>query len=84
MARQVFLCALLFILLAIGITGILFYQYGVLFQRATFDYLGGGFLLNEENYQNVLRIWEEQEEKFEEAEEKNYSNPFKRESSEED
>ncbi|MBU2635263.1 hypothetical protein KJ841_02195 [Patescibacteria group bacterium] len=68
-------CLILFILsLAIGAN--LFYKYSILAQRAEPEGLEQTILFKERTYQKVLEIWQEREKRFQEADFKEYSNPF--------
>lgn len=77
LAERAFL-AILFLLIAAFLLGSLFfYKYGVLAKRAKQDSLGAGLLFEEKTFQEVLKIWQEKEKRFKEAEEKSYPDPFK-------
>jgi len=68
-------CLILFILsLAIGAN--LFYKYNILAQRAEPESLEPSVLFKEKTYQQVLKIWQERDKRFQEADFKEYSNPF--------
>ena len=68
-------CLILFILsLAIGAN--LFYKYSILAQRAEPEGLEQTVLFKERTYQKVLEIWQEREKRFQEADFKEYSDPF--------
>ena len=55
--------------------GIIFYKYGILIQKTEVEILRP-FQLKEKEYQKVLEILQEKEEKFEEAGLKEYSDTF--------
>jgi len=68
-------CLILFILsLAIGAN--LFYKYNILAQRAEPEGLEQAVLFKEKTYQQVLKIWQEREKRFQEADFKEYPDPF--------
>ena len=68
-------CLVLFILsLAIGAN--LFYKYNILAQRVEPEGLEQTILFNEKIYQQVLKIWQEREKRFQETDFKEYSNSF--------
>lgn len=68
-------CLILFILsLIIGVD--LFYKYNILAQRAEPEGLEQTVLFKERTYQKVLEIWQEREKRFQEADFKEYPNPF--------
>jgi hypothetical protein len=70
-------CLLLFIV-AVAIGGFVFYKYSFLAERAEPEAIKKGSLLNEEVYKEILGKWQEQEARFNEADLKDYPNPFKR------
>lgn len=68
-------CLILFILsLVIGAN--LFYKYSILAQRAESESLEQAVFFKEKTYQQVLKIWQEREKRFQEADFKKYSDPF--------
>jgi len=68
-------CLILFILsLAIGAN--LFYRYNILAQRAELESLEQFVLFNEKTYQQVLKIWQENEKRFQETDSKEYADLF--------
>ncbi len=68
-------CLILFILsLAIGAN--LFYKYNILVQRAEPEGLEQAVFFKEKTYQQVLEIWQEREKRFQEADFKEYPDPF--------
>jgi len=68
-------CLVLFILsLAIGAD--LFYKYSVSAQSAEPESLEQAVFFKEKTYQKVLKIWQEREKRFQEADSKEYPNPF--------
>ena len=68
-------CLILFILsLIFGAN--LFYKYSILAQRAEPESLEQTVLFKEKTYQKVLGIWQEREKRFQEADFKEYSDPF--------
>lgn len=75
-AERPLLYSFIIFLIVLAIGGILFYQYIFLAQRKETDLLTFPVLLEEETYQKILRGWQEQESKFNEADTKSYLNPF--------
>jgi len=74
-AHAFWACLILFILcLAIGAD--LFYKYSILAQRAEPESLEQVVFFKENTYQQVLKIWQEREKRFQETDFKEYSNPF--------
>lgn len=75
-AQHAFLACLLLFFSALIFGGLLFYKYSILVQKTKLEDLSWGFYLEEETYQQVLKVWQEQEQKFQEADSKEYPNPF--------
>lgn len=75
--KHAFLVSLILFLLALIFGGYLFYKYIILVQKIDIGVLEKPFLLNEKNYQDVLKTWQEQEKRFKETDFKEYPNPFK-------
>lgn len=76
-AQRVFLTCVFLAVLALIIGGISFYKYSILAQKVKpgdFKY----FQLEEEVYQEVLKVWWNKEQKFKEADTKEYPDPFRR------
>ena len=67
---------LFFIALALGF--LIFYKYVFLSQRAAFSIPEKQSFFNEAAYEEVLKRWQDQENKFKEAETKEYPDPFRR------
>lgn len=68
-------CLILFILsLAIGAD--LFYKYNILAQRTEPESSEQAVFFKEKTYRQVLEIWQEREKRFQEADLKEYSDPF--------
>lgn len=70
---------LLFVSLILG--AFIFYQYSFLIGKEPPTKIGEGaekpLKFKEKTYQNILKIWQEKEERFKETDLKEYSNPFK-------
>lgn len=77
-AEHAFLASLLLFFLALIFGGFLFYKYDILAQKAGPEIFKEPFLFKEKTYQEVLRVWRENEKKFEEADSKKYPNPFEK------
>ncbi len=74
-AHAFWACLILFILsLIFGAN--LFYKYNILAQRAELERLEQTVLFKEKTYQKVLEIWQERDERFQQADFKEYPNPF--------
>ncbi len=68
-------CLLLFIL-SLGISLLLFYFYSSLAEKQGEGQIEQTYFLKQEPYQNVLSFWEKHEEIFQQADSKEYLNPF--------
>jgi len=76
-AQHAFLACLFLFFLALVFGGLLFYKYSILAQKTIPESLEQGLSLDEKTYQKVLKVWQEQDRKFQEADLKEYPNPFK-------
>lgn len=54
----------------------IFYKYSFLVEKARIEDLEKPLQFKEKTYQKLLEVWQEREERFEEADFKQYSNPF--------
>lgn len=61
---------------ALIIGSLIFWQYNILAKKRSPEIRGKPIKFEEKSYQEILRIWEERENKFQEADSKAYSNPF--------
>jgi len=77
-ARYSFLSCLIFFFFALVLGGILFYKYVILAQKTAVETIQKSSLLQENIYQEILKNWQEQERRFNEADFKEYQNPFKK------
>ncbi len=75
-AEHAFLACLFLFVLALIFGGLTFYKYNILAQKAEFETLDQSLLLKEKIYQEILVVWQEQEKRFNEADSKEYPNPF--------
>ena len=76
-ARHFLLDCLVVFLLVVALGGFFYYKYNILIQRAELESLEEPFLLEKNNYQDVINFWQENEKKFKEADSREYINPFK-------
>jgi len=83
-AQHAFLACLFLFLLALVFGTFLFYKYYISAQKAELGLLDRSVLLREKAYQEVLRVWQEQEKRFEETDFKEYPDPFMAPASEEE
>lgn len=76
-AEHAFLASLLLFLISLIIGGFLFYKYIILLEQGLqSEQADQVFLLREDIYQQVLKHWQRDEEKFQKADSKQYPNPF--------
>jgi hypothetical protein len=69
-------CFLFFILAAV-LGEVVYYNYVVLPSKIKMESTDNAFLLKDEKYQAILKIWKEQENRFNEASLKQLNDPFK-------
>jgi len=77
LGEKAFLTFLGLLLMALIFGAIIYYQYSALTKRAEVQIIGEPLQFQEKAYQNVLKIWQEREKKFEEADLKKYFDPFR-------
>jgi len=68
---------LILFFLSFFLGGIVFYQYS--FQEKEDETVEFPLKFREDNYEKILRVWEEKEKRFEETGEKKYQSPFREE-----
>lgn len=71
-----FLTFLGLLLIALIFSGFIFYKYSFLAEKEKLEVLEKPLKFNEKVYQEVLKIWQEKEKKFEETNFKEYPDPF--------
>lgn len=71
-----FLVCLFLLLLSLVLGGLLVYS--ILVQKVEHKGLEQTFLIEEKNYQEILKIWQENEKTFLEADFKQYLDPFEK------
>lgn len=80
LGERAFLTSLGLIIIALILGGVIFYKYSIFIQKFSSQTLMGGekpSQFNEKNFQEILKIWQEKEKKFKEADSKEYPNPFR-------
>ena len=77
LAERAFLTFLFLFLIVLIIGGIVFYKYDVLAKKAEPQILEKPLQFQEKTYQSVLRVWQEKEKRFNEADFQEYPNPFR-------
>lgn len=65
------------LLVALIFSGLSFYKYGFLAEEEKLEVPEKPLKFNEKDYQEVLKIWQEKEKRFNEADLKEYPNPFR-------
>lgn len=66
-----------FLILSLILGALIFYQYTVLAEKQTAEFIEKTFEFKEDAYQEVLKTWQEKEESFKRADFKDYLNPFR-------
>jgi predicted DNA-binding transcriptional regulator len=65
------------LLITLIFSGFIFYKYSFLAEKGKLEALEKPLKFNEKIYQEVLKVWQEKEKKFEEANFKEYPDPFR-------
>lgn len=76
LGEHAFAAFLVLFIISIIIGALIFYKYSVLAGGREIEIIEKAFQFKEKNYQEILKIWEEREKKFQEAGLKNFLNPF--------
>lgn len=74
---KAFLTFLVFLLMALIFGGIIFYKYNILVKKVQPEIVEKPIQFKEKAYQDVLKTWQEKEERFKETDLKQYPDPFK-------
>jgi len=77
LGERAFLTFLGLLLIALIFGGLVFYKYSILVEKAEPEISEIPLKFKEKTYQDVLKIWQEKEKRFEEADLKEYPNPFR-------
>jgi len=77
LGEKAFLAFLGLLFLALIFGGIIFYQYNILVKKAEVQIIEEPLQFQEKTYQDISKIWQEREKKFQEADLKTYPDPFK-------
>ena len=77
LAEKSFLTFFILLIFALIIGCLIFYQYSFLVEKRKPEVLKTPLKFQEKTYENVLKIWQEKEKRFEEADLKIYSDPFR-------
>ena len=76
LGEKSFLTFLGLLLISLIFSGFIFYKYSFLAEKEKLEVLEKPLKFNEKVYQDVLKIWQEKEKKFEETNFKEYPDPF--------
>ena len=76
LGEKAFFVFLGLLLIALIFGGIIFYQYNVLVKEIEVQIIEEPFQFQEKTYQDILKTWQEREERFKASSIKQYSNPF--------
>ena len=76
LGEKSFLTFLGLLLISLIFSGFIFYKYSFLAEKEKLEVLEKPLKFNEKVYQDVLKIWQEKEKKFEETNFKKYPDPF--------
>jgi len=77
LAEHTFLTFLFSFFLILVLSGLIFYKYSILVEKKEPEVLEKAFQFEEETYQEILKKWQEKEQRFEEASKKKYLDPFR-------
>ncbi len=84
LAKHPFISCFFIFILALILSFVLYYHYGFLAEEKDIEKSSSPFELKEEDYQEVLKVWKEKKNSFEEADDKDYPDLFKQFIKEED
>lgn len=76
LGENTFPSILFLFLLATILSSLIFYKYVILVKKIEPEISGKPLLVEEETYQDILMIWQEREMKSQQADLKQYLNPF--------
>lgn len=77
LGEKAFFVFLGLLLIALIFGGIIFYQYNVLAKRAEVQIIEKPIQFQEKAYQDILKIWQEREKRFQATDFKTYPDPFR-------
>ena len=77
LGERAFLSSLGLLLLSLILGGLIFYQYAILAEKKEPEISKKPLQFNEKNYQEILRVWQEKEKRFQEADLKEYLDLFR-------
>ncbi len=77
LGEHAFLTFLGLLIIALILGGIIFYKYNILAEKEKPEVLEKPLTFEEKTYQEILKVWQEKEKKFEETDFKAYPDPFR-------
>jgi len=77
LGEHAFLTSLMLFFIAVILGGLVFYKYSILAEQRKSEFSENLLYFDEKSFEAVLKIWQDREIKFQEADSKQYSNPFK-------
>ena len=77
LGEKVFLTFLGLLLISLILGGIVFYKYSILIKKTKPKIIEKPLQFKEKTYQEVLKIWQEKEKRFEDTDFKIYPDPFR-------
>ena len=77
LGEKAFLTFLGLLLLALIFSGFIFYKYNLLVKKAEVQNIERPLQFKEKTYQDILKIWQEKEKRFQETDLKIYPDPFR-------
>lgn len=77
LAEKFFITFLIFVFFALVLGITVFYKFSVLTYQKKIETLEKPVVFNEKNLQEIIKIWQDRQKKFEESESKEYPNLFK-------
>ena len=77
LGKNFFLASICFIILSLILGSFLFYRYNILDKKVELQITEKPLQFDEKTYQDILKIWQEREERLNEADLREYLNPFR-------
>jgi len=75
--EHAFLTSLMLFFIAAILGGLVFYKYSILVEQRKSEFSENLLYFDEKSFEAVLKIWQERQKNFEQADFKEYSNPFR-------
>jgi hypothetical protein len=75
--KHAFLTSLTLFFIAAILGGMVFYKYSILVEQRKSEFSEKLLYFDEKSFKAVLKIWQERQKNFEQADFKEYSNPFR-------